>query len=166
MTAVVVVSVDATGPVVIVEARTRDGVPVRCTGCGTVSDWCHSRYLRHLADAALGGRPVRIDLSVRRMYCENPSCPKATFAEQIDRLTVRYQRRTPLLQHLVEIVGILLAGRGGARLLRILNVTLSRTSVLFQLMRVPLPPTVHAPGPGRGRLRTVRPHVRHAAGGR
>ena len=55
---------------------------------------------------------------------------------------MRYQRRTPLLQHLVEVVGILLAGRGGARLLRILNVPLSRTSVLFQLMRVPQPPVI------------------------
>jgi len=37
-------------------------------------------------------------------------------------------------------VGRLLAGRGGARMLRILNVTLSRCTVLSQLMRVPLPP--------------------------
>jgi hypothetical protein len=47
------------------------------------SAWVHSRYERQLADAALGGRPVRIDLSVRRLYCENPACPKRTFAEQV-----------------------------------------------------------------------------------
>ncbi|MFD9824877.1 hypothetical protein [Streptomyces violascens] len=46
-----------------------------------MSDWVHSRYVRHLTDAALGGRPVRISLSVRRLYCENPACPKVTFAE-------------------------------------------------------------------------------------
>ncbi|MFI5752178.1 transposase, partial [Streptomyces sp. NPDC051644] len=105
-----------------------------------MSDWTHSRYVRHLADAAFGGRPVRIDLSVRRLYCENGSCPKVTFAEQVPGLTVRYQRRTPLLQHLVESVGVVLAGRGGARMLRVLNVRLSRCTVLAQLMRVPLPP--------------------------
>lgn len=55
-------------------------------------------------------------------------------------MTVRYQRRTPLLQHLIESVGVLLAGRGGPRMLRILNVTLSRCTVLSQLTRMPLPP--------------------------
>ncbi|MFE7268440.1 hypothetical protein ACFU9B_41785 [Streptomyces sp. NPDC057592] len=63
-----------------------------------------------------------------------------TFAEQVPGLTVRYQRRTPQLQRLVEAIGVVLAGRGGARMLRILNVTLSRCTVLSQLMRVPLPP--------------------------
>ncbi|MFC9625937.1 hypothetical protein ACFTXM_40265 [Streptomyces sp. NPDC056930] len=62
-----------------------------------------------------------------------------TFAEQVPGLTVRYQWRTPQLQGLVEAVGVVLAGRGGARMLRILNVTLSRCTVLSQLMRVPLP---------------------------
>jgi len=65
-----------------------------------------------------------------------------TFAEQIDGLTVRYQRRTPLLQRLVQIAGVLLAGRGGARLLHLLHAGLSRTSVLSHLMRIPLPTPV------------------------
>ncbi|MET7684330.1 ISL3 family transposase [Streptomyces sp. NPDC005423] len=135
-------SANASGPVVVVQARTRSHSPSGCTGCGTLSEWVHSRYVRHLREAALGGRPVRIDLSVRRLYCENSACAKVTFAEQVPGLTVRYQRRTPLLQHLVESVGVVLAGRGGARMLRILNVTLSRCTVLAQLMRVPLPPLV------------------------
>lgn len=126
----------------VIEARTRSRVPAGCSGCGVLSAWAHSRYVRHLADAALGGQPVRIDLSVRRLYCENPSCPKVTFAEQVPGLTVRYQRRMPLLQHLVESVGVVLAGRGGARMLRVLNVRLSRCTVLAQLMRMPLPPLV------------------------
>ncbi|MFF3242209.1 ISL3 family transposase [Streptomyces sp. NPDC002870] len=135
------ISVDVSGPVVVVRARTRGRAPAACTGCGMASAWVHSRYERHLADAAVGGRPVRIDLSVRRLYCENPACPKRTFAEQVEGLTVRYQRRTPLLQ-VVEAVGVLLAGRGGARMLRVIDVALSRCTVLSQLMRVPLPPLI------------------------
>ncbi|MFI5706089.1 ISL3 family transposase [Streptomyces xanthochromogenes] len=138
----VVTSVDASGPAVAVEARTRSRDPAACTGCGAVSGWVHSRYVRQLADATVGGRPVRIDLSVRRLYCENSACPKVTFAEQIPGLTVRYQRRTPLLQRLVEEIGVVLAGRGGARMLSILNIALSRSTVLAQLMRAPLPPLV------------------------
>lgn len=79
-------------------------------------------------------------MSVRRLYFENPVCPKATFAEQVPGLTARYQRHTPQLQRLAEAVGVVLAGRSGARMLRILNVRLSRCTVLSQLMRVLLPP--------------------------
>src|SRR5437879_5221846 len=57
-------------------ARTRDGVAVACPGCGWSCDWEHSRYVRHVADEAVGGRPVVIDVSVRRLYCENPDCSK------------------------------------------------------------------------------------------
>ncbi|MCX5199815.1 ISL3 family transposase [Streptomyces sp. NBC_00249] len=139
---VLVVSVEVSDAVVAVHASTRSGVPAGCAGCGQLSDWCHSRYVRRLADVALGGKPLRVDLSVRRLYCENTACPKVTFAEQVPGLTVRYQRRTPRLQGLVEDVGVVLAGRGGSRMLRILNVRLSRVAVLSQLMRVPLPPLV------------------------
>ncbi|MDX2565421.1 ISL3 family transposase [Streptomyces sp. TX20-6-3] len=137
-----VVSVEVSDAVVAVRARTRSGVPVGCTGCGRLSTWRHSRYARRLSDVTLAGRPLLIDLSVRRLYCESTTCPKVTFAEQVPGLTVRYQRRTPALQRLVEDVGVVLAGRGGSRMLRILNIRLSRGAVLSQLMRVPLPPLV------------------------
>ncbi len=79
--------------------------------------------------------PVLIGLSVRRLFCDSPGCGRRTFAEHVEGLTARYQRRSLLPQHLVEMAGVLLAGRGGARLLQILKVPLSRTSVLFHLMR-------------------------------
>lgn len=137
-----VVSFEVSDAVVAVRACTRSGAPAGCTGCGQLSTWCHSRYARRLSDVTLAGRPLLIDLSVRRLYCENTTCPKVTFAEQVPGLTVRYQRRTPGLQGLVEDVGVVLAGRGGSRMLRILNIRLSRVAVLSQLMRVPLPPLV------------------------
>ncbi|MGX5185887.1 transposase family protein [Streptomyces avermitilis] len=86
LASVLVESVDASGPCVVVRARTRSGASAGCTRCGSRSEWSHSRYVRHLADIALGGRPVRLDLSVRRLYCENTVCPKVTFAEQVPEL--------------------------------------------------------------------------------
>lgn len=124
--------------VVRIAARTCE-LMVACPDCGRDSARVHSRYSRTLADVAAGGRPVLISLTVRRLFCDGPACGRRTFAEQVDGPTVRYQRRSPLLQHLVEMAGVLLAGRGGARLLHILKAPLSRTSVLFQLMRMRLP---------------------------
>ncbi|MFJ8955169.1 ISL3 family transposase [Streptomyces sp. NPDC102381] len=126
------------GGVVQIAARTRE-LMVACPDCGCGSARVHSRYSRTLADVAAGAGPVLIRLSVRRLFCDASGCGRRTFVEQVEGLTVRYQRRSPLLQHLVESAGVLLAGRGGARLLQILKAPLSRTSVLFQLMRMPLP---------------------------
>lgn len=126
------------GGVVHIAARTRE-LMVACPDCGRGSARVHSRYGRMLADVAVGGRPVVIELSVRRLFCDGHGCGRRTFAEQVEGLMARYQRRSPLLQHLVEMAGVLLAGRGGARLLQILQAPLSRTSVLFHLMRLPLP---------------------------
>ncbi|MEU9734826.1 ISL3 family transposase [Streptomyces sp. NPDC048002] len=126
------------GGVVRVAACTSE-LTVRCPDCGRGSARVHSRYVRTLADLPVSGRPVQIGLAVRRLFCDGPGCARRTFAEQVEGLTARYQRRSPLLQHLVVMAGVLLAGRGGARLLQILQVPLSRTSVLFHLMRIPLP---------------------------
>ena len=124
-----------------ITARTRDDIAVLCPGCGWSSDWVHSRYVRHLADEAVGGRPVVIDLSVRRLYCENPACPKATFVEQAQGLTVRYQRRTPALQRVLDAVAVALAGKAGARLLVHLHQAVSWSTMLHCLMSLPDPPT-------------------------
>ncbi|MGW2937560.1 hypothetical protein ACWDA7_38400 [Streptomyces sp. NPDC001156] len=37
-----------------------------------------------------------IELSVRRLFCDNGNCARVTFAEQVDGLTSRYGRRTPV----------------------------------------------------------------------
>ncbi|MFJ8159155.1 ISL3 family transposase [Streptomyces sp. NPDC094468] len=128
----------SSGGAVRISAHTRE-LMVACPDCRCESARVHSRYSRTLADVAAGGRPVLINLAVRRLFCDSPGCGRRTFAEQVEGLTVRYQRRSPLLQHVVEMAGVLLAGRGGARLLRSLKTPLSRTSVLFQLMRMGLP---------------------------
>ena len=118
----------------------------------------HGRYGRHLADEAVGGRPVVTDLSVRRPYCENPDCPKATFVEQVEGLTRRYRRRTPALQRVVDAVAVALAGKAGARLLPALHHVVGRATLLRCLMALPLPdlPAPRVPGVddfalGRGR---------------
>ena len=76
----------------------------------------HSRYSRTLADAAIGGRQVEIVLAVRRFFCAAPDCRRKTFAEQVDGLTSRYARKTPLLAGVPGRIAVALAGRAGSRL--------------------------------------------------
>ncbi|MFD4143128.1 transposase family protein [Streptomyces sp. NPDC058572] len=51
-------------------ARTIDGT-ASCQGCGLPSNHVHSCYERRLADTPVGDRPVLLDLTVRRLYCEH-----------------------------------------------------------------------------------------------
>ncbi|WP_326608710.1 transposase family protein [Streptomyces sp. NBC_01799] len=75
-------------------ARTREA-EVPCPGCAVVSNRVHSTYGRSPIDTPVGDRSVLIELTVRRLYCENVRCSRRTVAEQVEGLTVRYSGRTP-----------------------------------------------------------------------
>ena len=75
--------VEDTGDAVVIRASCRAAQAQR-PACGAVSSRVHGGYARVVADGAAGGRPVLIALSVRRFRCPEPSCPKATFAEQAE----------------------------------------------------------------------------------
>jgi transposase len=143
--AVVVDEVAVDRGVIHVRAHTRPETACRCPDCGTPSARAHSRYERHLADTAIGGRRVVIDLSARRLFCDNAACPRHSFAEQVDGLTIRYSRRTPGLVRVVQAVALALAGRAGARLLLVMGVVVSRTTMISVIMRLPDPALTLAP---------------------
>ncbi|MGX9890980.1 transposase family protein [Streptomyces sp. NPDC002276] len=66
----------------------------RCSGCGVRSARVHSRYVRRLADSAVGHRRVVIELQVRRFRCGEGVWSQTTFGEQVNGLTFRYGRRS------------------------------------------------------------------------
>jgi transposase len=128
---------DLGGSVKIV-ARTGSG-PVACRACGTLSARVHDRYRRRLQDLACGGRPVQVELEVRRFICGNPACEVATFAEQVSGLTAEHQRRTVGLRGLLERVALALAGRAGSRLAAALGAIVSRFTLIRLVRAMPDP---------------------------
>ncbi|MFE9455014.1 ISL3 family transposase [Streptomyces sp. NPDC006739] len=120
-------------------ASTMDGMAAACPRCGVPSARVHSRYGRTIADAPVGTRPVLIELSVRRLFCDNNDCARVTFAEQVAGLTSRYGRRTPVLQRIVGALGVVLAARAVAGLALLLGVVVSRMTVLRTVMAMPEP---------------------------
>ncbi|MBO0776215.1 MAG: ISL3 family transposase [Actinobacteria bacterium] len=110
-----------------------------CPACGTASGRVHSRYERRLADAALGGRQVEIRLAVRRFFCPGRDCERRTFAEQVNGLTTRYARKTPLLAGVLGRIAVALAGRAGSRLAGGLGAPASRQVMIRQVMALPDP---------------------------
>ncbi|WP_324618044.1 transposase family protein [Streptomyces dysideae] len=67
---VLVEEVSAEGGVLRIAARTSGSVPASCPDCGAPSLRRHSGYQRRLADGAVGGRRVCIELTIRRLFCD------------------------------------------------------------------------------------------------
>ena len=86
-----------------------------------------------------------IELSVRRLFCDEAGCPRCTFSEQVNGMTTRYGRRTPVLVKVLQAVGLALAGRAGARLAAVLGAAVSRTALLRLVMLLPVPTRAGAP---------------------
>jgi transposase len=120
-----------------VHARQEAGV---CARCGGVATRVHSRYERTLADAPMAGRRVSIRLHVRRFFCPTTDCPIRTFVEQVEGLTTRHARRTPLLRGMLEAIGLALVGRAGARMAAQLGAQVSRDTLLRLVRALPDPP--------------------------
>jgi len=132
------------GAGVVIEARSR-APGAACPACGTWSSRVHSGYVRTVADGPAGGRPVVIQLAVRRLFCGNPACEAVTFAEQVEGLTGRYLRRSLPLLGLLAQIALALAGRAGARLAAVLGAAVHRTTLLRLVAAWPDPGIGEAP---------------------
>ncbi|GGU32886.1 transposase [Streptomyces violascens] len=83
---------------------------------------------------------MRIELTVRRLYCGNAQRPRRTIVEQVPGLTFRYGRRTPASRRILECVGVVLGGRVGAHLAAVLHSPIGRATLLRLVMALPDPP--------------------------
>ncbi|WP_455771517.1 ISL3 family transposase [Streptomyces zaomyceticus] len=90
-----------------------------------------------MADLATAGRKVVIDIVVRRFLCGTPGCGRRTFVEQVEGLTERIARRTPILRRTLERLALALAGRPAARLATHLSIPRSANSLFRLLGKLP-----------------------------
>lgn len=123
------------GSVVLVACARGDGAA--CSTCGVVARRVHGRYVRRLRDVAVGGLGAVIQLTVRRLHCENLACPAVTFAEQIPGLTSPRAPFTLLLLGEFDAIGLALAGRACARLSVKLGIAVSRHTLLRRARALP-----------------------------
>lgn len=94
-----------------------------CPCCQTISQRqrVHSSYERHPADVSLAGCSVRLDIAVRRFFCDNDECERTIFAERMPSLTAPYARRTGRLAYQQQKVAFALGGEAGAVLLTVMG---------------------------------------------
>jgi transposase len=126
------------GELIRVRARSRQ-LPVPCPGCAVQTAHIHAWCERIVADVPVDGRPVVVNVRVRRLACRDWQCPRRRFREQVSGVLERYQRRTARLTTQVRAVVRELAGRASARVLPALGVRISRHAALRALLQIGLP---------------------------
>lgn len=147
---VLVESVEVIDTVVRDETRTTAG-RAACPGCGCWSGRIHGSYLRFPRDLPTAGKFVVVSLRVPRFVCEEESCERMTFVEQVPGLTRRFGRRTERLRSTLVSVGLTLAGRAGARMTDAFKVPVGRNTLLRPIASLPDPATAvpRSPMPAR-----------------
>ena len=115
-----------------------------CTSCDTQATSIHSRYQRQLSDLPVSGYRVILLVEVRRFFCQNPSCPRKTFAEAFPLLTKPHAQRTNRLERALEHLGLALGGEMGARVGARLGLPSSPASLL-RLLHTIKPPAPTSP---------------------
>jgi len=116
----------------------------RCPDCGTLGTARHGSYQRHPADLPSLGRAVRLNLTVRRLRCLNPSCSRRTFCLPAPSLLAPHARRTRRLAKAQQCVSLAINARAGARLLTNLSMPASASTLLRLMHTAPLPRVARA----------------------
>jgi transposase len=109
-----------------------------CPDCGQTTHRVHSRYVRTLADLPWPELAARIQLHVRRFFCDEPACSRRTFSERLPTLVAPFARRTRRLARAQLDVALALGGAAGARLTGRQSMPTSRQTLLRLLRQMPL----------------------------
>ena len=110
-----------------------------CPLCHVAATRLHSRYERTLADLPWAGWTVRLELGVRKLFCDNPDCGRRIFTERLPGVVAPWARRTLRLGKRLTAVAVALGGSAGARLSRELGIPASRNTLLRLIRAAPLP---------------------------
>lgn len=110
-----------------------------CPSCAQPSARIHSRYQRTPRDLPFGTRPVRLLVQLRRFFCDQPTCPRRTFAERLPDFLPPKAQRTTRFSASVQALGFLSSGEAAGRVSHTLHLPTSPDTVLRSLHQAPLP---------------------------
>ena len=128
---------DVAAQITLEVAATPARVP--CPLCHVQTTRVHSRYTRTVADLSWGAYAVRLQLRVRKFFCDHPACPRQIFTERLPQLLAPWARRTQRLAQRLGSIAVALGGTAGAQLSQHLGLPGSRNTLLRLLRGQPVP---------------------------
>src|SRR5262249_16717775 len=84
---------------------------VPCPLCDVQTTRVHSRYTRTVADVPWGAYAVRVQVRVRKFFCDNPAGPRQIFTERLPTVAAPWARRTLRLAQHLSALGLALGGQ-------------------------------------------------------
>src|SRR5215471_4229566 len=108
-----------------------------CPGCGVVSRSRHSRYARCLQDYPWQGVSVQLWVTVGRFRCRNPDCRRRVFCERLPGVARVHSRQTERAAEITRLIGYVVGGLPGQRLLARLSIPTSDDTVLRRVRHRP-----------------------------
>jgi len=114
-----------------------------CPLCGTAATHIHNHYQRRLTDLPRTGQPVRFLFTVRKFFCDVPTCPRKIFTERLAPFAAPWARVTVRLFHLVQIIGLATGGRLGVCVTDHMGIQTSRFTILRRIIALPTEPVEH-----------------------
>ena len=79
--------------------------PTKCKYCGHESENIHSVYTRTISDLPIQRYKVKIVITVKKYFCNNPKCNHKTFAEPLDSVE-KNALRTKRLDEYINDIGL------------------------------------------------------------
>jgi transposase len=101
----------------------------------------HSRYVRTAADLPWAGIRVRLQITVRRFFCDHATCSRCIFAERLGEALPAFARRTVRLTKALCAMAFAAGGEEGARLAQAQAMPVSPRTLLRLLESSLLPAT-------------------------
>jgi transposase len=101
-----------------------------CPLCQSCSESIHSRYMRVIADLPWAGWAVRLELHVRRFFCQNEECKRRIFTERLPGVVAPSARRTTRLADLLTLIGFALGGEAGSCLVERMGLEITPETLL------------------------------------
>lgn len=120
----------------VIEFRVRTTTETAlCSECSCRSDRVHSYYQRTLQDLPWQGNNVRFLVTVRRFFCDNGACHRKIFAERVENLARRYQRKTARLEDLLRQLVWRIGAAAAAQIAQLIGLLLSPDAALYQFKK-------------------------------
>src|SRR6266705_5587868 len=110
-----------------------------CPLCHLPSDRIHGHYGRTVADLPCAGRHVILALTVRKVVCRTPTCPRQIFTERLPDLVQSYARITNRLRDALIALGLATSAEVCTRLAPKLGLQVSAPTLLRSLRTVSCP---------------------------
>ena len=114
-----------------------EATEARCPLCGESADRVHGRATRTLADLPWAGVVVRLQVRVRKFFCENPACPRRIFRERLAGIAAVSARRTERQRAALLDLAVALGGEAGARMAAKRGMRVSPDTLLRLLRQAP-----------------------------